>query len=602
MPLILPDNHPAKAVLESEQIFTMNASRALHQDIRPIHVGIVNLMPNKEETELQLMRMLTNTALQVHIDLIRTESYTPTHANTEHIESFYTTFSEIQGRKYDAMIITGAPVERLDFETVYYWDEICAIFDYAQKNVYSTLFICWAAQAALYYYYGIPKIPVEQKVFGVYGYKVLKETPLTKGFDAWFSVPQSRHSLNRAVDLEAVSDLDVLASREDTGVHLAATKDQRLIFAEGHWEYEMDSLKKEYLRDRQALPVHYFEGDRADGDVHVTWRAHGNLFFSNWMNYCVYQQTPYDIGSISEKRVSKFGGSSLSSAEQFIKVRDIVHQTQDRSLVVVSAPGKRFDDDVKVTDMLIDLVSCRLENRSSLEAEMAVRRRYEAIAEALELLPAFLPTLNRAMEDIRHRGDREFAVSRGEYLSAQLMALYLGFEFCDAADLIFFTPDGTLDKERTYHAIRHRINPYKSYVIPGFYGAGDGGRIRTFSRGGSDISGAIIASALRCKVYENWTDVDGVMSADPRIDEKAQTLEHLSYDELIAMAKNGAQVYHVDAVYPVRDDAIPIHIKNTNHPWIKGTEIGQTVIDNGTSAGAAASNAVADGHAAGVKP
>ena len=317
-------------MLDKENIFTMSEKRAMHQDIRPIRVAIVNLMPNKEETELQLLRMLSNTALQVKIDLITTETYKPKNTNANHIAKFYKTFSQIKGNKYDAMIVTGAPVEKLKYEEVLYWDELLQIFDFAKKNVYSTMFICWAAQAALYHYYGVPKIDVAEKIFGVYEYEMLHEGILTKGFDSQYYVPQSRYTKNISQDLAKIKDLVVWADREDTGVQLATTKDYRFIFSSGHWEYDEQNLYREYTRDRNAgldtkLPQNYFKGDDPENDIMVRWKSHGNLFFSNWINLIVYQDTPYDLEKLTNKRVSKFGGSSLSNASQFAKVKDIVY-------------------------------------------------------------------------------------------------------------------------------------------------------------------------------------------------------------------------------------------------------------------------------------
>lgn len=305
MPLIIPKGLPAKTLLEQEKIFIMNEERASTQDIRPLKVAILNLMPKKEEAELQLLRLLSNTPLQVEIDLIRTESYESTHTDIRHLERFYKTFSQIKDEKYDAMIVTGAPVETLKFEEILYWEELKEILEYVRKNVFSAMFICWASQAALYHYYNIPKHEKTEKIFGVFEYSILKNNTLTKGFDDVFYTPQSRFTFNTEEDVDSVDDLLVLASREDTGVHLATTKDYRLVFVAGHWEYDDRTLEGEFIRDRDKgmnpkIPSNYYINDDTDAGISVKWRGHGNLFFYNWLNY-VYQTTPYEINTIEEK-------------------------------------------------------------------------------------------------------------------------------------------------------------------------------------------------------------------------------------------------------------------------------------------------------------
>lgn len=303
MPVIIPKGLPAEEELRRERIFTMSEARAISQDIRPLKIAIVNLMPLKEVTELQLLRRLSNTPLQIDIDLIKTESYQSKNTDHLHLEKFYKTFSEIKNDPYDAFIITGAPVENMEFEEVAYWEELTSIFDYVKEHVFSTMFICWAAQAALYYYYGIPKCSRKEKILGVYEYELLKSTALAKGFDDKFYVPQSRFTYNRAEDLTKVDKLHVLAADDETGVHLAATEDHRLVFVSGHWEYDHDTLHLEYLRDQAKgkptqPPLNYYENGDPNGPIRSNWRAHGNLFFANWLNYCVYQETPYDITKI----------------------------------------------------------------------------------------------------------------------------------------------------------------------------------------------------------------------------------------------------------------------------------------------------------------
>lgn len=596
MPLILPSDLPATASLQRERIFTMSESEALRQDIRPIRIAIVNLMPKKEETELQLLRRLSNTALQVHIDLIRTRTYDSKNAKPSHLEKFYKTFEEIKGEKYDAMIVTGAPVEKLDYEEVLYWSELTEILDYARENVFSTMFICWAAQAALYHYYGIPKYAFEEKLFGVYKYPLEDPGLLLKGFDDEFWVPQSRYSFNRAHDLLQHDDLRVWAAREDTGIHLASTADYRLVFSSGHWEYDEGTLQGEYERDlnlglNTKIPVNYFRKDDPSKGVNVRWRSHGNLFFANWLNYCVYQETPYDIEAISAKKVSKFGGSSLSDATQFMKVKEIIHAEQGREIVVVSAPGKRYKSDIKTTDQLILLDQKKAEGRQ-LEALrqnldtlvevneqekqrelLSFEERFHDIARALKL---DTEPIQEVLTDLQEAHDSAFLISRGEYLNARMMSEYLGYEFVDATELIFFGYNGELDKKKTYHAIRSRLSSDGKYVIPGFYGTDPEGNIRLFDRGGSDITGSLIASALKSSVYENWTDVDGVMSKDPHLHQDAKTIVEMNYEELLHISSNGAQIYHKEAIAPLMESHVPINIRNTNAPSHAGTIIRNT--------------------------
>lgn len=308
MPLIVHQDLPAKAALEAENIFTMSDTRAQSQDIRPLKVAILNLMPTKEVTELQFLRMLSNTPLQVNIDLIRTESYESKNADRGHLRKFYKTFTEIKNNKYDAMIITGAPVERMKYEEVLYWKELKEILDYVRKNVFSALFVCWAAQAALYHYYGVEKHDAGKKIFGVFEFKTIGKNVLTKGFDDIYYVPQSRYTYNKGEDLAGIEDLVVWAERPETGVQLATTRDYRLIFASGHGEYDSETLYNEYIRDKAkgeeiTLPSNYFVNDDEDQGIVVKWRSHANLFFANWLNYCVYQETPYDITQIPGKEI-----------------------------------------------------------------------------------------------------------------------------------------------------------------------------------------------------------------------------------------------------------------------------------------------------------
>ncbi|MGL5258102.1 MAG: homoserine O-acetyltransferase MetA, partial [Proteocatella sp.] len=304
MPVIIPYDLPAKEILSRENIFVMNETRAQSQDIRPLRLAIINLMPTKIETETQLLRMLSNTALQVNVDLIRTKSHQSKNTSKEHLEKFYKTFDEIRDTKYDGMIVTGAPVEKLDYEEVSYWEELKEIMDYARENVYSTMFICWASQAALYHYYGIEKYKFEEKLSGVFENEVVAENVLTRGFDNYFYAPQSRYTYCREEDLSAVEDIQIIAKSEAAGVHISATSDNRLIFISGHSEYDEDTLDKEYRRDvaqgiNPKVPQNYYRDNDPDKGIVVRWKSHGNLLFSNWLNYCVYQETPYDIEEIT---------------------------------------------------------------------------------------------------------------------------------------------------------------------------------------------------------------------------------------------------------------------------------------------------------------
>ena len=303
MPLIIPQDLPANGILQEEQIFTITPQRAKTQDIRPLRVAILNLMPKKEETETQLLRMLSNTPLQVSVDFVRTDSYQSKNTSASHLERFYKTFGDIRHNKYDAMIITGAPVEKMKFEEVDYWQELREIFDFAKTNVFSTMYICWASQAGLYYYYGIEKVEQTEKIFGIFPYKLQNSSMITKGFDDEFYVPQSRYTLNPIYSINNHSALTLIAGCEKTGAAIVTSKDNRQIFVSGHFEYNADTLYQEYLRDKDlglatAMPSNYFEDEQEK--IHVRWRAHANLFFSNWLNYFVYQETPFDIERISQ--------------------------------------------------------------------------------------------------------------------------------------------------------------------------------------------------------------------------------------------------------------------------------------------------------------
>ena len=304
MPIIIPENLPATEILTGENIFIMSEVRAIHQDIRPLRIAILNLMPSKIVTETQLLRLIGNIPLQVEVVLLRTESYMPKNTPEEHLLAFYSTFSDIKEQKFDGMIITGAPIEHFDFDQVEYWEELKEIMDYANHHVTSTLFVCWGAQAALNYYYDIPKYPLEKKAFGVFEHIISdQKIKLLRGFDDAFFIPHSRHTEVRKSDLEKVEELEILAMSDEVGVGIAASRDGRRIFVSGHLEYDFDTLKREYDRDiLKGLPIeipkNYYKDNDSEQPPVVRWRSHANLLFSNWLNYYVYQETPYDINNI----------------------------------------------------------------------------------------------------------------------------------------------------------------------------------------------------------------------------------------------------------------------------------------------------------------
>ena len=307
MPVIIPKDLPAKAILDKEYIFSMSEERARKQDIRPLRLALVNLMPTKIVTETQFMRLLSNTPLQVDIDLIAMSTHESKNTSKAHLYRFYKTFEDIKHQKYDGMIITGAPVEMLDFSEVNYWEELESIMDFANTNVYSTLFICWASQAALYYYYGVEKYPLEEKMFGIFSHQLLRVRDITKGFDDEFFAPHSRHTENRPQDLAKLPQLKILAQSDEAGVLLSATTDQRHYFISGHMEYDALTLKEEYERDLKkaqsgvSLPKAYFPHDDPSLEPIVKWRAHANLLYSNWLNHVVYQNTPYDLEKLQPR-------------------------------------------------------------------------------------------------------------------------------------------------------------------------------------------------------------------------------------------------------------------------------------------------------------
>ena len=306
MPIKIPNDLPAAKTLTDENIFIMTETRAMTQDIRPLRILILNLMPKKIETETQLARLLGNTPLQVEPTLIRTSSHQSKNTAEEHLLAFYKTFQDVKNEYFDGMIITGAPVEMIPFEQVDYWDELCEIMEWSKTHVHSTMHICWASQAGLYYHYGIHNHLMPKKMFGVYPHTVdYKPSILFRGFDDTFMVPQSRHTTFLKEDLEKVPDLKILSSSKETGVYAVSTKNGRQIFITGHSEYDADTLQNEYLRDvalgkEIALPENYYLNDDPNNPPVVSWRAHANLLFSNWLNYFVYQSTPYDVNQVQK--------------------------------------------------------------------------------------------------------------------------------------------------------------------------------------------------------------------------------------------------------------------------------------------------------------
>lgn len=304
MPLRIPDKLPAIDILKGENIFVMDHSRATTQDIRPLKIIVLNLMPLKITTETDLIRLLSNTPLQLEVSFMKLKSHTSKNTPVEHMQAFYDDFELLKGRKYDGMIVTGAPVEHLAFEEVTYWDELKQIFEWAKTHVTSTLYICWAAQAGLYYHYGIPKHMLEKKMFGIYQhYAIVPQLPIFRGFDDVFSMPQSRHTEVRREDIENHSELSLIVESVDSGVGVVMARGGREFFVTGHWEYAPNTLAVEYQRDLGkrsdvGMPKNYFPNDDPMRAPMVTWRAHANLWFSNWINYYVYQETPYNIDDI----------------------------------------------------------------------------------------------------------------------------------------------------------------------------------------------------------------------------------------------------------------------------------------------------------------
>ena len=309
MPIKIPNLLPATQVLLNENIFVMTETRAMTQDIRPLKILMLNLMPQKIVTETQIARVIGNTPLQVELELLQTATHKSTHTSEEHMLAFYKTFDEVRHKKYDGMIITGAPVEHLPFEEVEYWDELCEIMEWSKTHVTSTFHICWGAQAGLYYHYGINKVQLDSKLFGVFEHKAdYKRSILFRGFDDTFVVPHSRHTTCRREDIEAVPELKILSSSDEAGVFVVSTERGRQIFVTGHSEYDADTLKNEYLRDKNAglpidVPRNYFPDDDDTKEPIVKWRSCANLLYTNWLNYFVYQTTPYDVNAVANDTV-----------------------------------------------------------------------------------------------------------------------------------------------------------------------------------------------------------------------------------------------------------------------------------------------------------
>ncbi len=306
MPVKIPNDLPAASILESENIFVMTETRANTQDIRPLDILIVNLMPTKVETETQILRCLSNSPLQTNVSFLRMETHTSKNTPVAYLDRFYTTFENVKRRKFDGVIITGAPVENIEFEDVDYWDELCTIMDWTRTNACSTLYICWGCQAGLHHLYGIPKYPLESKVSGIFEHRVLapNET-IVRGFDDRFFMPQSRHTEVRAEDISANPHLHIIASSPETGVGIVVSEKNE-VFITGHFVYDAGTLAYEYERDLTAgmdphVPDHYFEDDDPHKDPVVRWRCHSTMFFTNWLNYCVYQETPFDQTRIGDR-------------------------------------------------------------------------------------------------------------------------------------------------------------------------------------------------------------------------------------------------------------------------------------------------------------
>ena len=591
MPIKVPNNLPAIETLTKENVFVMTDTRAMTQDIRPLQILILNLMPTKVETETQLTRLLGNTPLQVELELLQTSTHKATNISEEHMIAFYKTFSQIKHKNYDGMIITGAPVELMDFEEVDYWDELCEIMEWSKRHVHSTFHICWGAQAGLYYHYGIKKHTLPKKLSGVYKHQLdYKNGMLFRGFDDEFYVPHSRNTTVDREDIEAVPGLKIISSSEDAGVYAVKSENDRQIFIMGHSEYDADTLLKEYIRDKNAginpeIPCNYFPNDDDTKEPMVKWRSCANLLYSNWLNYFVYQTTQYDITQIQDAsldamihdnndidlKVAKFGGTSLADAEQFKKCAAIIEAEKERRFVVVSAPGKRRESDVKVTDLLIQ---CADKNKAEAEEVLPkLMSRYKVLVRGLGVDVDIDGEFEKIMEALGKPAKRDYIISRGEYLNAKIMSALTGMEFIDAEGTIFLDENGIYDEEKTKSVLGKVLKECDRAVLPGFYGTMPDGSIKTFSRGGSDITGAIVAAVTGADIYENWTDVSGFYMVDPRVVDNPLSVPVITYKELRELSYMGASVLHEDTIFPVVKVEIPINIRNTNRPEDNGTLI-----------------------------
>lgn len=594
MPIKVPNNLPAVKTLTRENIFVMTDTRAMTQDIRPLKILILNLMPTKIETETQLTRLLGNTPLQVELELLQTASHKAKNISQEHMLAFYQTFSQVKSKYYDGMIITGAPVENMDFSEVEYWDELCEIMDWSKSHVHSTFHICWGAQAALYYHYGIKKYHLDTKLSGIFSHVVEKKgSMLFRGFDDEFMAPHSRNTEVRREDIESVPSLEILSSSDEAGVYAVKSKNDRQFFIMGHSEYDADTLKNEYLRDTEQglepkIPSNYFPNNDDSMSPVVTWRSSANLLYSNWLNYFVYQSTPYNIEQITmdenwtmlSKRgdtvTAKFGGSSLANANCFRRVKEIIETDKRRRYVVVSAPGRRFKSDTKITDLLLEAYEIANSGSGDDASELIreVERRFSEICEGLGMNFILQQDVQALKERVAIGNvDRNYVITRGEYFSAKIMSEYLGRELVNPEEYIKFDAEGNLMADESQRMLAEKLKVMQTAVIPGFYGGTYSNKIVAFSRGGSDVTGAIVAAASGSDLYENWTDVPGILMADPSIVNNPVTLPVITYKEIREMAYMGAEVMHQSAIKPVRELGIPINIKNSKQPEEPGTLI-----------------------------
>ena len=494
MPLILKEGLITTETLLKENIFTMDRQRAVSQDIRPLKIAILNLMPNKEETEINLLKLLSSQVLQIEVDLIRTASYKNKHSDPKRLDQYYKTFDQIKNDKFDGLIVTGAPLENRTYSQIDYWEELKNIFEFARTNVYSSLFICWGAIASLDYFYQVESSLENDKIFGIYEYEKKSSSYLFEGLDDCFSMPQSRY---RKIDKSSVplDELKILAENEQTGVSILESLDGRFIFNLGHLEYSKNTLHDEYMRDiNKGLltkePINYYIDNTVRPDnIRFSWQSTASIFFNNWLNYYIYQKTPYTIEDIRPKKVAKFGGSSLAASQNFEKVKQIVAKG-DKDIIVVSAPGKRNTEDEKITDKLINVYEQK-QRVSKLKKELeAIKIEIEDLDSSIikdldEITVRYLEILENLGEEsletevkntidsTYHEDSKDYIVSRGEYLNAKILASYLGYEFMDAKDVIFLEGD-KIDEEKTEKAIRENIVAGKKYVVPGFYGSKNG--------------------------------------------------------------------------------------------------------------------------------